>query len=61
MSPTWLTLFIDLAPDEHALGTTFWLGTTGYTLSPVRGEHGEFTTLVPPHGDDHLRIQRLGS
>lgn len=61
MSPTWLTLFIDLAPGEHTLGTTFWLGAPGYTLSPVRGEHGEFATLVPPHGEDHLRIQRLGS
>lgn len=61
MSPTWLTAFIDLAPDEHALGTAFWLGASGYTLSTPRGEHAEFATLVPPLGDDHLRIQRLGS
>lgn len=61
MNPSWLTAFIDLAPHEHALGTAFWLGVTGYTLSTPRGEDAEFATLVPPVGDDHLRIQRLGS
>lgn len=61
MNPSWLTAFIDLAPHEHALGTAFWLGVTGYTLSTPRGEDAEFATLVPPVGDDHLRIQRLRS
>jgi hypothetical protein len=55
----WITAFLDLAPDVHEAATAFWLGVTGATLSPTRGEHDEFATLVPPDGDDHLRVQRL--
>ena len=32
---------------------------TGYRLSEPRGEHREFATLVPPTGDDFLRVQRV--
>lgn len=56
----WITAFLDLAPDVHEAATRFWLGVTGATLSPPRGAYGEFATLVPPDGDDHLRVQRLG-
>ena len=28
-------------------------------MSPSRGENGEFATLMPPDGDDFLRVQRL--
>jgi len=55
----WMTAFVDLAPDEFERGVEFWLGVTGYDLSPARGEHDEFATLVPPDGDAHLRVQRL--
>jgi hypothetical protein len=57
----WMSAFLDLAPDELDAGVAFWRGVTGYELSPSRGEHGEFATLVPPAGDDHLRVQRLGA
>jgi Glyoxalase-like domain len=57
----WITAFLDLAPDTHQTTTTFWLAVTGASLSPTRGEHGEFATLVPRDGDDHLRVQRLGA
>ena len=57
----WITAFLDLAPDVHESATEFWLGVTGATLSPPRGEHDEFATLVPPDGDDHLRVQRLSA
>ncbi len=56
----WMTAFVDLAPDEFDRGVEFWRGVTGYDLSPVRGDHDEFATLVPPEGDAHLRVQRLG-
>ncbi len=56
----WMTAFVDLAPDEFERGVEFWRGVTGYALSPARGEHDEFATLVPPDGDAHLRVQRLG-
>lgn len=59
-TPHWLSAFLDLAPDEHATAVAFWQGVTCYDLSPARGEHGEFATLVPDEGDDFLRVQRLG-
>lgn len=59
-SPRWLTAFIDFPASEFDAGTQFWLAATGYGLSTPRGEQSEFATLVPPDGDDYLRVQRLG-
>lgn len=59
-SPRWLTAFIDFPASEFDAGTQFWLAATGYRLSAPRGEQAEFATLVPPDGDDYLRVQRLG-
>jgi hypothetical protein len=60
MSPFWISAFLDLAPDEHQRGVAFWQAVTGYRLSEPRGRYDEFATLVPPEGDDFLRVQRLG-
>lgn len=60
MRPTWLTAFIDLPAVSYDAGAAFWAGVTGYSLSPSRGEHDEFATLVPPEGDAYLRVQRVG-
>ncbi len=60
MTPFWISAFLDLAPDEHERGVAFWQAVTGYGLSAPRGERGELATLVPPTGDDFLRVQRLG-
>jgi hypothetical protein len=60
-SPAWISAFLDLAPEEHERAVAFWQGVTGYDLSPARGAHDEFATLVPPDGDDFLRVQRLGA
>ena len=38
---------------------TFWSRVTGYHVSAPRGERGEFTTLLPPTGDPHLKLQRV--
>ena len=58
--PFWLTLFVDLAAAEWDAGIAFWAAATGYALSSLRGERDEFATLVPPSGDDHFRVQRVG-
>jgi Glyoxalase-like domain len=58
--PSWVSAFLDLPPDGFDRGVEFWQGVTGYTLSQRRGTDGEFATLVPPDGDDYLRVQRLG-
>lgn len=59
MTPSWVTVFLDLAEPDHERTQRFWSAVTGYAVSPVRGDAGEFTTLVPPDGDDILRVQRL--
>jgi hypothetical protein len=58
--PFWLTAFLDYPAGEFDAGVGFWRAATGYDLSAPRGESGEFATLVPPTGDDYLRVQRLG-
>ncbi|EWT01887.1 hypothetical protein N865_12640 [Intrasporangium oryzae NRRL B-24470] len=57
----WVTAFIDLPPGLHAAGTAFWSGATGYAVSPPRGDHLEFTTLLPPVGNPFLKVQQVGS
>lgn len=58
--PSWLSAFLDLAPDELERGLAHWAAVTGYGVSTTRGDDGEFATLLPADGDDHLRVQRLG-
>src|SRR5689334_3720036 len=61
MTPFWVTAFLDLAPDEHEEGLALWERLTGYQRSATRGANDEFVPLLPPDGDDFLRVQRLGS
>lgn len=58
-APSWVSAFLDFAPGGFDRGVAFWQGVTGYTLSTRRGIDGEFATLVPPAGDDYLRVQAL--
>ncbi len=60
-TPFWVSAFLDFAPGDVDRGVRFWEGVTGYSLSPRRGVDGEFATLVPPEGDDYLRVQALAS
>lgn len=55
----WTSAFLDFAPPVFDAGVRFWADVTGYTVSPARGEDDEFATLLPPTGDDFLRVQRL--
>jgi hypothetical protein len=59
VTPFWVSAFLDLAPEAHAPALAFWRDVSGWEVSPARGDHGEFVTLVPPEGDAHLRVQRL--
>jgi glyoxalase superfamily protein len=58
-SPYWVSAFLDFAPGSFDRGVAFWRGVTGYALSAPRGEDDQFATLVPPDGDDYLRVQHL--
>ncbi|HYH34751.1 MAG TPA: VOC family protein [Nocardioides sp.] len=61
MTPFWISAFVDLSPDSFDDELAFWTAVTGWEVSPVRGAAGEFVTLLPPAGGDHLRVQRLAS
>ena len=56
-----MTAFLDLASEEHEVGLALWERLTGCRRSATRGAAGEFVSLIPPDGDDFLRVQRLGS
>ena len=58
-SPFWVSAFLDFGPGDLERGAAFWAGVTGYDLSARRGTDGEFATLLPPEGDDYLRVQGL--
>ena len=58
--PFWLSVFLDLPAPTFDRTVAFWSAVTGYALSPLRGDHFEFGTLVPAGGDDYLRVQRTG-
>ena len=60
VKPTWLTAFLDLPPDGvRRRRERSGRASPATSVSPRRGEHGEFATLVPPEGDAFLRVQRL--
>lgn len=59
--PYWVTAFLDFAPEEHEAGVALWSRLTGWPATPPRGPDGEYSTLLPPDGDDYLGLQRLGS
>ena len=59
--PFWVSAFLDLPAPDFEPTVAFWEGVTGFVRSAPRGAHDEFATLVPPEGDDYLRVQRLGA
>lgn len=58
MEVRWVTAFIDRPAETFDTAVRFWAAVTASTLSPVRGEHHQFATLVPPDGDAYMRVQR---
>ena len=59
ISPYWVSAFLDFGSGDFDRGTAFWRDVTGYAVSETRGETEQFATLVPPDGDDYLRVQHL--
>ena len=58
MDIRWLSAFIDQPESTFEEGSRFWQTVTGSGISPRRGDHEEFATLLPPTGDPFLRVQR---
>jgi hypothetical protein len=56
----WSWLFLDLPEATAETQLDFWRTVTGSSLSPWRGAHEEFATLVPDRGDPWLKVQRVG-
>jgi len=57
---TWAWAFLDLPEDGFDEQLAFWQQVTRTTLSPWRGEHDEFATLLPADGDAWVKVQRVG-
>lgn len=55
----WAWMFLDTPRADAERSWRFWSEVTGWRLSPTRGEHDEFATLLPPHGDSWLKLQAL--
>jgi hypothetical protein len=56
-----MTIFLDIPAPAFDADVAFWRAVTGYGLSPARGDHGQFATLLPPSGDAYLRVQRTAA
>lgn len=59
ITPYWVSAFLDFGSGDFERGVAFWRDVTGYAVSDPRGETDQFATLVPPDGDDYLRVQHL--
>jgi len=59
MQIKWMHLFLDTPRPDADRSWAFWAAVTGSTLSPVRGERGQFATLLPAHGDAWLKVQAV--
>ncbi|MFJ2606077.1 VOC family protein [Streptomyces sp. NPDC087425] len=63
MSPTahWAYLFIDRPASEFDRACDFWAAVTGTRLSELRGDNGEFGTLLPEGADASVKVQGVAS
>lgn len=52
-------LFLDTPAADAATSWAYWAHVTSSTLSPVRGENGQFATLVPASGDAWIKVQAV--
>jgi hypothetical protein len=55
----WLWAFVDRPLDRFGRAADFWCAVTDSTLSPRRGDAGEFATFLPraSHADPYLKLQ----
>lgn len=57
MELQWITVFLDQPTASHERAVDFWTAVTATTTSPPRGEHDEFTTLLPSSGAAFCKAQ----
>ena len=55
----WAWLFLDTPRQDAERSWAFWSEVTGWPVSPTRGEHDEFATLLPPRGDAWVKLQAV--
>lgn len=53
----WLWAFVDRPLARFDAAAEFWSAATGTTLSPRRGELGEFATFLPQAADPWVKLQ----
>ncbi|GAB2725836.1 VOC family protein [Streptomyces bullii] len=61
MSIRWAYAFVDRPREHFAAACAFWTAVTDTRLSPLRGAHEEFGTLVPEGADACVKIQAVAS
>jgi hypothetical protein len=59
MQIRWMHLFLDTPSPDAARSWSYWADVTGSSVSAVRGEHAQFATLLPAHGDGWLKVQAV--
>lgn len=60
MDIRWVYLFFDTPHEDAARSWSYWADVTQTTVSPVRGEEGQFATLLPAQGQGWLKLQAVG-
>ncbi|MYR62463.1 VOC family protein [Streptomyces sp. SID625] len=61
MEIRWTYAFVDRPVESFGRALEFWAAVTDSRASQVRGENGEFATLVPESGDACGKVQAVGS
>ncbi len=56
----WMWVFLDTVAPQAPPSWSFWEQVTRSTMSPRRGERGEFATLVPAAGAAWIKLQAVG-
>lgn len=60
MRVRWVWAFLDLPEDGFEVSVEFWRTVTRTTVSPWRGDRGQFATLLPVQGGAWVKVQRVG-
>jgi len=57
----WTYAFVDRPAERFGRACDFWTAVTGTRLSELRGEQGEFATLLAERADACVKVQGVGS
>ena len=60
MRVRWVWAFLDLAEPGFDAAVDYWSSATATVVSPRRGDHEEFATLLPAEGSAWVKVQRVG-